>query len=115
MTLDDLIAYGADVESGLGRCMGNADIYLELVGTVAEEPAFEHLCSELASGDWDNAFATAHSLKGVAGNLALTPLYDAVCDLVELLRPRTAVDYAAALARVQSARENLIRLSGAAD
>ena len=32
------------------------------------------------------AFEAAHTLKGVAGNLGLKPLYDAVCHIVEPLR-----------------------------
>ena len=34
MTLDDLIAFGADVDTGLSRCMGNEGLYLRLAGTM---------------------------------------------------------------------------------
>ena len=33
-----------------------------------------------------SAFEAAHTLKGVTGNMGLTPLYDAVCTIVEPLR-----------------------------
>ena len=35
-----------------------------------------------------SAFEAAHTLKGVTGNMGLTPLYDAVCTIVEPLRTR---------------------------
>ena len=40
----------------------------------------------LASGDTAKAFEAAHTLKGVTGNMGLTPLYAALCTLVEPLR-----------------------------
>lgn len=101
MTLDDLRAYGADVDEGLGRCMGNEAIYLQLVGTVQAEPGFAELALALESGDLDEAFAKAHALKGVAGNLALTPLFEPLYEMTELLRARTQMDYTELLGTVQ--------------
>ncbi len=37
---------------------------------------------------YDEAFEDAHALKGVAGNLHLTSLYDAISQLVEPLRQK---------------------------
>ena len=42
--------------------------------------------------DLDGAFEAAHTLKGVAGNLGLTPLYRSVCAVVEPLRIREERD-----------------------
>ncbi|MEG0963534.1 MAG: Hpt domain-containing protein, partial [Lachnospiraceae bacterium] len=36
--------------------------------------------------DYKNAFDYAHTLKGVAGNMGLSPIYKAICDIVEPLR-----------------------------
>lgn len=38
--------------------------------------------------DYTAAFEAAHTLKGVVGNMGLTPLYQAVCEIVEPLRKR---------------------------
>ena len=40
------------------------------------------------SGNLEAAFDAAHTLKGVVGNMGLTPLYKAVCDIVQPLRAR---------------------------
>ena len=47
----------------------------------------------VASKDLDKAFDAAHSLKGVLGNLALTPVYQPVYEITELLRERIDIDY----------------------
>ena len=46
------------------------------------------LGAAIGSGDLDSAFEAAHTLKGVAGNLGLTSLFEAVRVIVEPLRAR---------------------------
>ena len=102
MTLDDLRAWGADVDEGLGRCMGMEAVYLRLAGTIQNEPGFEKLNDALAQSDWHAAFEASHALKGVLGNLSLTPLYDPMNELCELLRPGQPVEYAALLETINA-------------
>ena len=86
MTIEALEAYGADVKSGLARCMGMRDFYLKLVGMVLEDENFERLDRALAARDTREAFEAAHALKGAAGNLGLTPLYGPLSEITEKLR-----------------------------
>ena len=95
ITIDELRALGADVESGLSRCVGNEALYLKLVGMGLGDAKFEELGTALNAGNLDKAFEFCHALKGVIGNLALTPLYDALSDLTEKLRAREEADYQA--------------------
>lgn len=55
------------------------------------DPAFGALDDAITREDYNQAFDQAHALKGVAGNLGLTPLYKTLCEIVEPLR---ASDYA---------------------
>lgn len=110
MTLDDLAAYGADIDEGLGRCMGMEEFYLKLVGTVKDEAGFGALENALRANDLDTAFEAAHALKGVLGNLALTPLYEPVHEITELLRARTEMDYSELLDTILSQRDKLAAL-----
>ena len=100
MTLDDLIAYGANVDEGLGRCMNNEGFYLRLVETVKAEGGFAKLKDSIESNDLDQAFEAAHSLKGVTANLALTPIYEPVNEITELLRAKSQVDYTPLLTEI---------------
>ncbi len=105
MTLDDLVAYGANVEEGLGRCMNMESLYLRLVETTKNDANFDALESALAEGRLTDAFAAAHALKGVLSNLAITPLQKPVEEITELLRHETPVDYDALLAHIMEERD----------
>ena len=95
ITIEELKAQGADVETGLSRCVGNEALYLKLVGMGLGDTKFEELESAVKAGNLDKAFELCHALKGVIGNLALTPLYEALSDLTEKLRAREEADYQA--------------------
>ena len=110
LTIDALREYGANVEEGLSRCINNEALYLRLVGTVVDEKSFDKLREALAADNLDEAFEAAHALKGVLGNLALTPIYDKVVEITELLRARTEMDYSSLEAEINAKREELREL-----
>jgi hypothetical protein len=51
-------------------------------------------------------------LKGVLGNLSLTPLYDKVCEITELLRNQSEGDYRVLLDQMSALRTELKELIG---
>lgn len=77
---------GADVNMTLKRFMGNETIYLKFIKKFLDDKNFEAIENGLAQNDYEAAFAGAHSLKGVAGNLGLNPVYEAASEMSELLR-----------------------------
>ena len=89
MSIDALNAYGANTAEGLARCMNNEAFYLRVVGMALEDKNFEALKAAMAAGDARAAFEAAHALKGSTGNVALTPIYEPVCALTELLRGKS--------------------------
>lgn len=86
ITIEALNNYGADTKEGLTRCMNNEAFYLRLVGMGLADPNFEKLSQAVSAGDAKAAFESAHALKGIVGNLSLTPLYKPVAELTDLLR-----------------------------
>ena len=58
----------------------------------------------------DAAFESAHALKGVAGNLSLTPLYEPLVSITELLRAREDTDYSNLLNEILMQRDKLEKL-----
>lgn len=110
MTIDSLKACGADVEDGLQRCMGMEDFYLEMVELGLSDERFEALGRSLREKNLDEAFEMAHALKGVIGNLALTPLYDTLCDVTDHLRKKEDMDYAPAYDKLMEQREQIVNL-----
>ena len=110
ITVDALKNFGANVDEGLGRCMGNEALYLKLVATIPREKNFGKLSESIQNNDLDGAFEAAHALKGVLGNLSLTNMYDKVADITELLRARTEMDYSEKVAEIMNARDELAKL-----
>ena len=110
ITIDALKAAGANVEEGLARCLGKEDFYLKMVNLGLTNQNFELLQAPLNEKDYDKAFELCHSLKGVIGNLSLTPLYDLICSLTEMLRSKTDTDYSAIYNQIIEMQKKLLSL-----
>lgn len=110
ITLEALKQFGADTDKGLAMCMGNEALYLRLVGSVPNEAGFEKLAQSIGSKDYDAAFDAAHALKGVLGNLSLTPMFEKASEITDLLRSRTDTDYSSLLSQLSGMRDELAKL-----
>ena len=103
VTIEKLKAAGANVEEGLQRCMGNEALYLKLVNHFMEDTSFEKLKVAIQNNDLEESFKLAHGLKGVLGNLSLTPLFNIIFEMTELLRHREERDYSDFIKRYEEA------------
>ncbi len=110
MTIESLKAAGANVEEGLSRCLNKEDFYLKMVNIGLNNQNFQLLGPALEAKDFDRAFELCHSLKGVIGNLSLTPLYDLICSLTELLRSRTDADYSELYNQIITMQKELLAM-----
>ena len=107
ITVEGLRAYGANVDEGLSRCMNMEEFYLRLVEKALKDRAFDELKTAVDDNDLDAAFEAAHRLKGAVGNLSLTPLYEVIEEMVELLRNRKEADYTVYLDKLETAKKLL--------
>ncbi len=89
---------GADVETTLKRFMGNDAIYQKFLGKFPADPNYANLGTNIEAGAFEEAYKCAHALKGVVGNLGLTPIYEKVSELVEEMRNKTSEEVDAARA-----------------
>ena len=112
MTKEELIAAGADYEGGLTLCMNNEEFYFKMIRKGLANPKFESLKQNLDDKNLDAAFEDAHALKGIAGNLHLTSLYDAVSAIVEPLRQKDEEqDYQALYGKMKEKLEAFRKLA----
>jgi CheY-like chemotaxis protein/HPt (histidine-containing phosphotransfer) domain-containing protein len=85
---------GIDIEGGLARLGGNRKLYLNLLKDFA--PTYLNCTSEirnaLTDGDKSAASRTAHTVKGVAGNISLKSIYDAAAVLESKINQTDAID-----------------------
>lgn len=92
LTIQALEELGVDTKAGLARCM-REDFYFRLLTKTINSDSLDKLEAALNANDLDAAFQVVHDLKGVTGNLGLTPLYDPVVEMTEHLRSRDQIDY----------------------
>ncbi|MGN0142591.1 MAG: Hpt domain-containing protein [Roseburia sp.] len=88
--LERLAEWGCDVEGAMDRFLDDKELYASCLAALCEDPAFDKLGQELRAQSVQEAFDTAHSLKGVIANLGLDPLLAHIVRLVEPLRKGSA-------------------------
>ncbi len=103
LTVQALSDLGANTREGLGRCLNNETFYLRLVNMALDDGGYDKLENALNARDTHAAFEAAHALKGVLGNLSLTPLYAPVSELTELLRQEKTEGTEALLQQLKTA------------
>ncbi|MEG1992620.1 MAG: Hpt domain-containing protein [Acetivibrio sp.] len=78
--------WGCDIKNSLPRFVDDEEFYLEYIYKFKKEEGFLQLGNCLKEKKNQEAFEYAHMLKGVSGNLGLTPIYEIMCEMVEILR-----------------------------
>ena len=79
---------GGDYDDVVRRLMGEKLVRKFLLKFL-DDKSYADLERTLSEGDYKEAFRAAHTLKGVAANLAFTELMERVSELTEQLRPCT--------------------------
>lgn len=87
-----LMDYGADLDGALRRFLNDNELYEQCFFQFMEDENFALLDEAVRSRDYQRAFEAAHTIKGVAGNMGLTPLYNAASELAEALRAQRYED-----------------------
>ena len=64
LTVDQLRAFGANVDEGIARCVGNEALYLRLANSVLKDPSFDRLAEGIRGGDLNGAFEAAQVRLG---------------------------------------------------
>ena len=106
--LTDLQAQGADVQDGLKRFVNNANLYEKMLKKFPAAAEGLPVLPHFESGNIEGALANAHTLKGMTGNLSLTPLYNAYTEIVALLREGKNGEAQALQASIMPAQEAII-------
>ncbi len=89
--LEKLKDYGVDVEAAVARFVGKKDLYTKFLMKFLDDTNFNGLLESIENQKYPEAFEYAHSLKGVCGNLNLSPLTEQVTELTEILRNKESL------------------------
>ena len=78
---------GGDYEGSCKRLM-NEKLLERFLQKFFDDPSMQLLVDAVKEGNIESSFRAVHTLKGVAGNLGLSRLYNSAVNLTEQLRPR---------------------------
>ena len=77
---------GIDVAATIARFAGNEGLFLKFLRRFPADTTYEALGKAMADQNLSAASDACHTLKGVAGNLGLTPLFDACVTMMAACR-----------------------------
>ena len=77
---------GAEPDAALRRFAGNLELYRNFLSKFLDDDTIAEISLALETENWKKLLDTSHTLKGVAGNLGLTSLYDLSSQIVSALR-----------------------------
>lgn len=106
--INELEALGVNTQEALRRFSGNSALYVRMLGKLTAAANDLEVMPCLDKEDYEAAVSNAHTLKGVTGNLSLTPLYNAYTEITNLLREQKYNDARAALEKILPVQNDIL-------
>lgn len=78
--------WGCDVEGALERFINDDDFYISCLSMFVLDENIGIFMENIQKQDYDAAFENAHTIKGVAGNLGLIPIYEVIAEIAAVLK-----------------------------
>ncbi len=75
-----------DIEGAKERFMENEALYKKFLLELPERSLYTELAAEIDKGNIEEAFQTAHRMKGIIENISLNQLGRKISEVVEILR-----------------------------
>lgn len=105
---EELRALGVDIDDGLKRLNGNEKLYTRLLGTFIKTFDAGVVKPDFDANNCNEAIEKAHAIKGTAGNLSLTPIYESYSEILALLRTGKPEDAREILKKIEPVQEEII-------
>ena len=106
--ITELKEHDVNTEEALARFMNNSELYVRMLGKFPAAVKDADVSAHFNAKDYETAVSTAHTLKGVTGNLSLTPLFKAYTEIVALLRAGEPDKAEAILKEILPVQEKII-------
>lgn len=98
-----------DLEDAAERFMKNDEMFKKFLFRFPAEKGFHDLFDLLEKGEVEEAFKVAHSMKGVAANLALKSLNEALKPISDILKAKVMPEEDE-IKRLKDAYEDVLQL-----
>lgn len=106
---EDLRALNVDVDGGLKRINGNEKLYTKLLGSLVKSVNTYYVAADFDGTDYNETIERAHAIKGVTGNLSITPMYESYTKIVDLLRAGKPEEARAILVEILPVQEEIMK------
>lgn len=107
--LEELEGLGVNVNEGVERLMGNASLYVKMLGMFVNMMRTLEVSPDFDGNDYKDMIEKAHAVKGAAGNLSITPVYEAYTEIVNLLRADQPEQARAVLKKILPLQADIIQ------
>jgi len=84
--LQELKGLGVNSDAGVERMGGNASLYKRMLVKLKDMIKDSPVRVDFDCNDYADILEAAHAIKGAAGNLMVTPVYELYSEFVQLLR-----------------------------
>ncbi len=81
---------GIDVDTVLKRFLGNEAMFMKFIIKFLDDKSYEGVIENIEKRDYEEAFKSAHSLKGVTANLGIEPIRAVAAQITDMLRNKPA-------------------------
>lgn len=107
--LEELKKLGVDIDGGVARIGGNETLYRKLLGSFVKAMNQYYVGTDFDGKEYADIIEKTHAIKGAAGNLSITPVYEAYTRIVDLLRADQPEQAREILAGILPVQENIIK------
>lgn len=107
--LDELEALGVNVKEGLDRVMNDESLYETMLGMFVDTVKSSSIRQEdFQSDNYEELITQIHALKGITGNLSITPLFEGYKEALGLLRNEKPKEAEAVFEKILPAQSEII-------
>ena len=89
---EQMIESGFDYDNAVYRFLGNEQMYHKFLKKLLDDTCYEQIVQGIVRGSASDVFTAAHTLKGVAANLGITPVHQLASQITEATRDKADAD-----------------------
>ena len=106
---EELESLGIDVVEGTDRVMGDADYYEMMLGIFVDTVKESGVSlKDFETNDIEELAGRVHMMKGMTGNLSITPLFEGYMKVLGLLRENKLAEARVEMEKVVPVQEKIV-------
>lgn len=101
---------GINVDDAMQRFMNNEKLWVRFLKKFEADKSYSELVAAMEEKNVEKAFESAHTLKGIAGNLALAKFLGLITEQTDYLRGKDYETAAGMMPKVAEAYESALKV-----